>query len=59
MIATITITLYFASIVACHYIAKTRGARPAYWSAIGALLGPFAIPFVCLAKPDTRLKCDA
>ena len=59
MTAAITIAFYFACIAACHTIAKRRGARPVYWSAMGALFGPFAIPFVCMAKPDSRLSSNS
>lgn len=39
-------------IVACHRIARRRGASPLFWAVMGAVFGPFAIPFVLMAKPD-------
>lgn len=39
------------SIVICHFIAKSRGAKPVYWGVMGAIFGPLAIPFVMRAKP--------
>jgi hypothetical protein len=27
----------------CHYVAKTKGLRPSFWIAMGALLGPLAV----------------
>ncbi|MBX2881540.1 MAG: hypothetical protein KTR32_16460 [Granulosicoccus sp.] len=38
------------SIVACHQIAKSRGAKPVFWGVMGALFGPLAIPFAFMAK---------
>ena len=36
---------------ACHQIAKRRGASPLFWGIMGALFGPFAIPFALMARP--------
>lgn len=38
----------------CYSIAKARGAKVSYWVLMGALFGPFAIPFVFFAKPVVR-----
>jgi len=43
MIGILLITI--ASVITCHGIAKSRGAKPVFWGLIGALFGPFAIPF--------------
>ena len=43
-----------ACIIFCHQIAKRRGAKPVFWGAMGALFGPFAIPFVLFAKPKAQ-----
>lgn len=50
------ITLISAAI--CYRIAKKRGANPAFWIVLAAVIGPLAIPFVFLAKPKqtTRLE---
>ena len=34
------------------YIADKRGANRLFWATMGAIFGPFAIPFVLMAKPD-------
>jgi hypothetical protein len=47
-----SIVLYVLSIVACHYIAKRRGAKPVFWGFMGAMFGPFAIPFAFFARPE-------
>ena len=39
-----------ACIFLCHEIAKRRGASPVFWGVMGALFGPFAVPFVLLSK---------
>ena len=35
----------------CYSVAKKRGANVPYWVVMGALIGPFAIPFVFFSKP--------
>jgi len=44
------------SVFVCHYIAKRRGMKPAFWGLMGAIFGPFAIPFVFTFKPETKLS---
>lgn len=46
--------LAIACVVLCHYIAKKRGANPVFWSVMGALFGPFAIPFIFFAKTKPK-----
>jgi hypothetical protein len=48
MVALLMINL--ASIVACHYLAKARGADPVFWAFMAFLVGPFALPCVFLAR---------
>jgi hypothetical protein len=48
----ILIALNIASIFACHFIAKSRRAKPVFWGVMGALFGPLAIPFAFMAKPS-------
>ncbi len=43
-----------ACIILCHQIAKRRGAKPVFWGVMGALFGPFAIPFVLFTKPKAQ-----
>ncbi len=47
----ILIALNIASIFVCHFVAKSRGAKPAFWGVMGAAFGPLAIPFAFMAKP--------
>ena len=35
------------------YIADKRGANTWYWAFMGALFGPFAIPFIFLTKNNS------
>jgi hypothetical protein len=52
LIASVAINI--VCVILCHRIAKRRGAKPVFWGVMGALFGPFAIPFVFLAKPKTE-----
>lgn len=49
----VSVAINIACIFLCHVIAKRRGAKPVFWGVMGALFGPFAIPFVLLLKPKT------
>ena len=51
IIAFLAMTI--ACAVICHAIAKRRDLKPVFWGVMGALFGPFAIPFVFLGKPET------
>jgi len=44
------LTVFIISGIFCHYIAKSRGANPAFWGVMGTVFGPLAIPFVFLSK---------
>ena len=59
MLLAILLLVSLACIVACHYIASKRGANPVFWGLMGAIFGPFAIPFAFRSKvkrsPDS---CD-
>jgi len=44
------VVLNIVCIVVCHMIAKSRGAKPVFWGLMGALFGPFAIPFAYRSK---------
>lgn len=35
-------------------IAEKRGANVVFWAVMGAVIGPFAIPFVFLTKPNSQ-----
>jgi hypothetical protein len=47
----IIVLIALLSIAICRSIAKKRGANTLFWSIMGALFGPLAIPFVFLSKP--------
>lgn len=51
MMIYILIALNIVSVFVCHYIAKSRGAKPAFWGVLGAIFGPLAIPFAFMVKP--------
>ncbi|MDG1206323.1 MAG: hypothetical protein P8N51_13225, partial [Pseudomonadales bacterium] len=38
----------------CFSVAKKKGINTRLWVVLGALFGPFALPFVFLAKPRNR-----
>lgn len=45
--------IWLLSGVLCLFIAKRRHVNPtALWAMVVALIGPIAIPFVLLAKPE-------
>jgi hypothetical protein len=46
--------LNIISIFVCFYIAKYRHAQSYYWAFMRALLGPLAIPFAFLSKPELK-----
>lgn len=48
--AVVFLILALACVVLCHVIAKKRSLNPVYWAVMGAIFGPFAIPFVFIAK---------
>ena len=47
----VSLAINVLCIGACHQIAKRRGASPLFWAIMGALFGPFAIPFAFMAGP--------
>lgn len=38
----------------CGFIASRRRGRWVYWSVMGFAFGPFALPFVFMAKPSDK-----
>ena len=38
---------------ACYLIAQSRSADRLFWTVLGLLIGPFAIPFAFFSKPKT------
>ena len=53
MIIALLAFITIASIVACHWIAASRGGNAVFWGTMGFLFGPLAIPFAFMAKPRT------
>jgi hypothetical protein len=52
MVALIVISTLFnlVGIIACHSIARSRGSKKVvFWTTMGIIFGPFAIPFVLRA----------
>jgi len=56
MTLALVVMFYVVGIVVCHYIAKNRGAKPVFWGVMGALFGPFAIPFAYFARPESKAQ---
>jgi len=50
----ILLVLNILSVFVCFYIAKSRKTQSYFWAFMGAVFGPFAIPFVFLSKPETE-----
>jgi ABC-type dipeptide/oligopeptide/nickel transport system permease component len=46
----ISLLISFACAVLCGVIAARRNLRWVYWSVMGFAFGPFALPFVFLAR---------
>lgn len=46
-----SLLLSLSCAVLCGFIAARRRSRWVYWSAMGFIFGPFALPFVFKAKP--------
>jgi ABC-type dipeptide/oligopeptide/nickel transport system permease component len=49
LVISLLVSLAFA--VLCGLIAARRKLRWVYWTVMGFAFGPFALPFVLLAKP--------
>lgn len=49
LVMSLLFSLAFA--VLCGFIAARRKLRWIYWTVMGFAFGPFALPFVFLAKP--------
>lgn len=57
---SVSLFLIFVPIIlslwVCHSVAKKRGLDQRYWHIMALIFGPFAIPFVFLAKPKQSNK---
>jgi hypothetical protein len=54
MIFLILLAIAIACAIVCHIVADRRGANPVFWSIMGFLFGPLALPFVFLAGEKSR-----
>lgn len=50
----ISLLISLGCAVLCGVIAARRQARWVYWSVMGFAFGPFALPFVFMAKPRPK-----
>ena len=50
----ISLLISLACAVLCGVIAARRHARWVYWAVMGFAFGPFALPFVFMAKPKPK-----
>ena len=50
----ISLLISLACAVLCGVIAARRQARWVYWAVMGFAFGPFALPFVFMAKPKSK-----
>lgn len=50
----ILVGTFVVSAILCHFIAKSRGANAVFWGVMGAVIGPFAIPFVFFSKANSK-----
>jgi len=51
MSIAILVIVIITSAFFCHLIAKNRNGNAVFWGVMGAIFGPFAIPFAFLSKP--------
>lgn len=58
MVIAVLVLVTLASIVACHWIAASRGGNGVFWGVMGFLFGPLAIPFAFKAKPKKPAALD-
>lgn len=49
MTIAVILLINLIGVIICHSTAKSRGSRHvAFWTAMGALFGPLAIPFLLI-----------
>ena len=52
----ISLAVFIVSGMICHNLARRRDANPVFWGVMGVVFGPFAFPFVFLARPVNHIK---
>jgi len=55
----ISVIISVACALLCGFIASRRHLRVPFWAVMGFAFGPFALPFIFLAKPATGNKPDS
>lgn len=59
MVLILLLLMNLIGVVVCHAVARRRGSRHVvFWTTLGLLFGPLAIPFV-LAMADASAPVDA
>ena len=56
LLISLVLSAVFA--VICGFIASRRKARVSFWAVMGFAFGPFALPFVFMAKPQPAEKAQ-
>ena len=56
MIETIIIMIPIGCAVLLWFMADKRGLNTLFWAMMGAVFGPFAIPFIFLTKEKKEIK---
>jgi ABC-type dipeptide/oligopeptide/nickel transport system permease component len=54
----VSLVVSLACAVLCGVIAARRRLRWVYWSVMGFAFGPFALPFVFLARPKSTVDTN-
>lgn len=53
------VIIWIIGAIICYYVAKARDVKPnLFWTLFVVILGPIAIPFIFLAKPEKKKKVD-
>jgi hypothetical protein len=55
----VLLAINLAGVIACHRIAKARGSKHVvFWTTMGIIFGPLAIPFVLRFNSEARSTKD-
>lgn len=57
LVISLILSVGFA--VICGYVASRRKLRVPFWAVMGFAFGPFALPFVFMARPTAGKKTDS
>ena len=53
MLLILSLLIAIVCAVVCHQLARRRDRNPVLWGVLGALFGPFAIPFILFARTSS------